>query len=313
MASAAEQVYQYLAPSAVRSVGGRTEVMLATSGGNVEAQPSEHPRFFDGFLARPEQTTVGLLTCARVARTRYYTPPAMVAAILAAADPGVTSEWNQLRFESFSVCCGVYARLDVLSDSLDRAPTAIGTTNVDFNPPMRAALARLSGSQAVRFHVGADELGIKTFGGQIVEHKVPLPERWIKGLAEVQMAATRLTPLVDLTTADARAFVRSLPRTSRQLAWAQPAGRSLRLSSQPPPRPRPPGGGPSRGGAPCASAPSPRPAPPAWPVQNACARWSRSCVLLPPCACTASMQATRKHPPRAPGSSHLMGRASHWY
>ena len=235
MASAAEQVYQYLAPSAVRSVGGRTEVMLATSGGNVEAQPSEHPRFFDGFLARPEQTTVGLLTCARVARTRYYTPPAMVAAILAAADPVVTSEWNQLRFESFSVCCGVYARLDVLSDSLDRAPTAIGTTNVDFNPPMRAALARVSGSQAVRLHVGADELGIKTFGGQIVEHKVPLPERWIKGLAEVQMAATRLTPLVDLTIADARAFVRSLPRTSRQLAWAQPAGRSLRLSSQPAP------------------------------------------------------------------------------
>ena len=35
----AEQVYQYLAPSEVRSLDGRTDVLLATSGGNVEGQP----------------------------------------------------------------------------------------------------------------------------------------------------------------------------------------------------------------------------------------------------------------------------------
>jgi hypothetical protein len=69
----AEQVYQYLAPSAVRSIGRQMEVVLATSGGNVEGAPASHPIFFDGFLNQPEETALGLLACARVARTRYFT------------------------------------------------------------------------------------------------------------------------------------------------------------------------------------------------------------------------------------------------
>ncbi len=248
----AEQVYRYLAPSEVRTLGGRTDVVLASSGGNVEGQPADHPRFFDGFLKHPEQTAVALLTCARVARTRYYTPPGMVAAIRRSADPVVTSERAQLRFESFSACCGAYARVDVLADGLDRAPVAIGTTNVDFNPPMREALARVTGSQPVRLQVGADEVGVRTFGRQAIEQKVPLSERWVRGFAEVQVAAGELRLLADLTMAEAGGFLRSLPRSSRHVVWAHPAGRSLRLSSRPAPgaaclaapeRPRCGGGG----------------------------------------------------------------------
>jgi len=233
--SVAEQVYQYLVPSAVLVRGTRTDVLLATSGGNVEDRPAEHPRFFDGFLEQPEQTAVSLLGCARVARTRYYTPPGMVAAILRAADPVATSEAASLRFESFSVCCGVYARLDVQAGGLDRKPAAVGTTNVDFNPPMREALARIAGGQPVRLHIGADEIGIKTFGGQVVEQKVPMPERWIRGFAEVQVLASGLELLADLSIADARGFLRSLPKSSRHLSWAHPSGKSLRLSSLPGP------------------------------------------------------------------------------
>ena len=231
----AEQVYRYLAPSEVRTLDRRTDVVLATSGGNVEGEPARHPRFFDGFLEQPEQTAVALLTCARVARTRYYTPPGMVAAIRRSADPVVTSERAQLRFESFSACCGAYARVDVLADGLDRAPVAIGTTNVDFNPPMREALARVTGRQPVRLHVGADEVGVRTFGGQAIEQKVPLSERWVRGFAEVQVAAGELRLLADLTMAEAGGFLRSLPRSSRHVLWAHPASRSLRLSSRPAP------------------------------------------------------------------------------
>ena len=43
----------------------------------------------------------------------------MLAAILRAADPVVTSNGDRLRFESFSACCGVYARLDVMAAGLD--------------------------------------------------------------------------------------------------------------------------------------------------------------------------------------------------
>jgi hypothetical protein len=231
--AAAEHIYQYLVPSTVVAKGGQMDLLLATSGGNVQDQPADHPRFFDGFLEQPEQTAVALLGCARVARTRYYTPPGMVARILLAADPVVTSEAAGLRFESFSVCCGVYSRLDVLAGGLDRVPSAVGTTNVDFNPPMREALARIGASQPVRLHVGADELGIKTFGGQVVEQKVPLPERWVRGFAEVQVLASGLQLISDLSIADARPFLRSLPRSSRHLSWAHPAGSSLRLSSLP--------------------------------------------------------------------------------
>jgi hypothetical protein len=229
----AEQVYHYLVPSSVRVGQSQTDLMLATSGGNVEDRPVEHPRFFDGFLEQPEQTAVSLLGCARVARTRYYTPPGMVAAILRAADPVVTSETANLRFESFSACCGVYARLDVHAGGLDRKPAAFGTTNVDFNPPMREALAKIAGGQPVRLHVGADEVGIKTFGAQVVEQKVPMPDRWIRGFAEVQVLASGLEPLRDMSIADARPFLRSLPKSSRHLSWAHPSGKSLRLSSLP--------------------------------------------------------------------------------
>lgn len=231
----AEHVYQYLGSSTVVSTDGETHVVLATSGGNVEERAEEHPRFFDGFLEQPGQTSVALLACARVARTRYYRPPGMVAALLRAADPVVTSEAAALRFESFSACCGVYARLDVSADGLDRAPIAFGTTNVDFNVPMREALTRVAVSQPVRLHVGADEVGIETFGGQVVQQKVPLSDRWVRGFAEVQVAAAELQLLADLPIADARPFLRTLPRSSRHLAWARPAGRSLRLSSRPSP------------------------------------------------------------------------------
>jgi len=231
----AEHVYQYLVPSTVLVRNSQTDLLLATSGGNVEDRPAEHPRFFDGFLEQPEQTAVALLGCARVARTRYYTPPGMVAAILRAADPVVTSEAAGLRFESFSVCCGVYARLDVLSGGLDRKPAAVGTTNVDFNPPMREALSRIAGGQPVRLHVGADEVGIKTFGGEISEQKVPMSERWIRGFAEVQVLGSGLELLGDLSIADARVFLRALPRSTRHLSWAHASGTSLRLSSLPGP------------------------------------------------------------------------------
>src|SRR5260370_24972992 len=131
----AEQVYQYLIPSEVRSGDGRTEVHLATSGGNVESRPAAHPWFFDGFLAQPEQTAVALLACARVARTRYYKPPAMDAAILLAADPVATSEATNLRFESFSACCGVYARLHLLAADIDPKPVAGVAPNAGLYPP----------------------------------------------------------------------------------------------------------------------------------------------------------------------------------
>jgi hypothetical protein len=224
----ADHTYSYLAPSAVELDGGRAEVSFATSGGR-----AAHPWFFSGFLGSPRQAARALLVVGEVARTRYYEPAQMIAARIRAADPVVTSNVDRLRFESFSACAGVYARLDLDPPSLDGAPAAWGTTNVDFNQPMRAALARVHDADAMLMHVGHDEVRVTTLSDSAVERKVPLPERWLKGFAEVQVASAHMLLRHELAATEARRFLQSLPRKkSRSVAWATPAGNGLRLSAR---------------------------------------------------------------------------------
>ena len=230
-----EQTYSYVRPSELTFGDGRADLMLATSGGRTAAGPAAHPVFFDGFLGHPEQAAAALLAVAKVARTRFYMPPGMVAAILRAADPVVTSNGDRLRFESFSACCGVYARYDALPGSLDGTVLDTGTTNVDFNPPMRDALARIGGLEPLHLQVGEDVV-VRTLDAEVTEKKVPLPERWLKGFAEVQLASATVTPVFDVAASEARRFIRSLPSSgSRKPVWVVPAGRGLRITTRPTP------------------------------------------------------------------------------
>ena len=224
-----EQSYRYLAPSTLSVADGITDLSFATSSG-IDA----HPVFFDGFLNHPEQSAQALLLIAKVARTRFYLPPNMIAAILRAADPVVTSDGERLRFESFSVCGGVYARLDVLPAGLDTPPSGTGTTNVDVNDPMRIALASVGPRIPLHLRVGQD-VQVTTAAHQVTEVRVPLPERWLRGFAEVQVAASRAVQSFSVTVAEARRFLRSLPGRTGAGApplWVVPAGAGLRLSSR---------------------------------------------------------------------------------
>jgi hypothetical protein len=225
-----EQELRYLRPSALRG----SDLLLATSGGTTRAGPQDHPRLFTGALGQPEQAAVALLVVARVARTRFYAPPGMIAAAIRAADPVVTSNGDRLRFESFSACCGVYARLDLLPGSLDRPALDTGTTNVDLNPPTRQALAGVAAHEPLHLDVGLDDVVVTTLDGSAVERRVPLPDRWLKGFAEVQTAAAAMVPRLELDAAQARRFLQALPRqSSRAAAWAVPAGSGARLASRP--------------------------------------------------------------------------------
>lgn len=229
-AGAVEQELRYLRPSVLRG----SDLLLATSGGTAGTRAQDHPRLFTGALGHPEQAAAALLVVARVARTRFYVPPGMVAAAIRAADPVVTSNGDRLRFESFSACCGVYARLDLLPGSLDRPALDTGTTNVDLNPPTREALAGIAAAEPLHLDVGLDDVVVTTLDGSTVERKVPLPDRWLKGFAEVQTVAAAMAPRLDLSAAQARRFVQALPRaTSRAPAWALPSGDGARLTSRP--------------------------------------------------------------------------------
>ncbi|GAB2567968.1 hypothetical protein Aab01nite_44080 [Paractinoplanes abujensis] len=219
MVSAA--AYAYLGSSAL----ARGDLTLQTSGG-----PAAHPRFFTGFLASPAATATGLLAVAEVARSRYYRPLDPVS-----LDPVVTAGSDRLRFESFSGCCGVYARLDVLPAGIDGEIVAHGTTNVDVNVPLQRALARVGPADPMHLAVGPDELAVTTFDGPVVERKVPLPTRWLRGFAEAQVLTSRFDPRAELAVADARALLQRMSAGDRSVLWAVPAGRTLRVTSRPGP------------------------------------------------------------------------------
>ncbi|MFC9429639.1 SWIM zinc finger family protein [Streptomyces sp. NPDC056987] len=228
------QALAYSRPSALEQTQGGRLLGLETSGGLTPAGTEAHPRFFSGFLSSPRAAARGLLAVADVAGARYHqrVPGASL-------DPVVTGNGDRLRFESFSGCCGVYARLDVLEDGLDGAATGHGTTNVDVNNPLREALSRMTGDDPLHLRVGPDELAVTTVGGAVVEKKVPLPDRWLRGFAEAQVVTAGFDLRAELTGAEAVRFLRSLPRgggsASRGALWVVPAGRTLRPTTRPVP------------------------------------------------------------------------------
>jgi hypothetical protein len=221
----AGHLYRYQAPSTLTGDGA---LALATSGGVSGTGPAAFPEFFSGVLTRPEDSAQALLAVARVARTRYFMPAASVG-----RDPIVTCDGEQLRFETFSSCCGVYARYDVLGGGLDGEMLGRGTTNVDVNSPLRDMLSRVHGGSPLHLRVGLDELTVTTDAGAVVERKVKLPERWLKGLVEVQIAAAGMDERARLSALEARRFLAALPAkgTARKPLWALPSGRALRLAA----------------------------------------------------------------------------------
>jgi hypothetical protein len=223
----AELAYRYPGPSVMRGHDdGRSEVLLATSGGVTGAGPADHPFFFSGLLTDPAVAAQGMLACATIARSRYFTPGNVVAIL---RDPVVTSSEDRLRFESFSSCCGVHARLDLLPAALADGPTASGTTNVDFGDAMRAALGGAVLGGPLLLSVGSGELVVDGAGGSVTERKVPLPGRWLKGFGEVQALSAQMRPLGTLTGTAARRFLRSIPRSARRPLWAVPGHEGFSL------------------------------------------------------------------------------------
>ncbi len=211
---------------------GVSELTFATSGGVTEAGPAVHPYFFSGLLADPVPAALGMLACAAVARARYFRPPNVIAI---SRDPVVTSNEDRLRFESFSGCCGVHARLDLLPEALAGAPVSSGTTNVDFNEPMRAALGGAALQGPLRLSVGRDLVAVTTGEASAVERSVPLPGRWLKGFGEVQALSRQMRQVGELAGVDAQRFLRGIPGTARRPLWAAPAGQTLALSTVPRP------------------------------------------------------------------------------
>jgi hypothetical protein len=201
VAATHEHVYRYSAESACTLDEERADLRLFTS------QP--YPRFFEGWVADPLPHAAALLLVARTARTSFWnhTDPRTL-------DPVVTCHADRLRFEAFSNCCGVYVRYDVGIDGLDGELFRPGATNIDVNPPLRAALGRLTPHSSLHLGIGPGDVTVMTQDGAVVERKVDLPVRWVKGFGEVGVAQAALEPRMSLSGAVAQRFLRDVPRGS---------------------------------------------------------------------------------------------------
>lgn len=190
------------------------------------------PHFFSGQLTRPRRAAGLLRGLMRIVRSRFHTPAAMLNRILAESDPVVTCSDARLRFEGFSACCGAYARVDFLPNAVDGHRFGRGTTNVDFNQPMLSALAKVREGDRVCLNVGTDRVELTRNAEAVVEKKVALPLRWLKGFVEVQSCQCRMTLVHEVSGREAMRFLRSLPRikTNRRETFVLAAGQGLRLS-----------------------------------------------------------------------------------
>ena len=145
------------------------------------SEVSAIPCFFWGSITDPLLTSKCLLTLAKVVQSSFGpVPPSL-------RDPIVSAGTDQIRFEGFSSCNGVYARVDLLEDAIDGEFISSGTTNVDFNEPMLNALNAVKKTEKMVLGVGSKEVSISTDKTKVVEKKVTLPPRWIKGLTSVQL------------------------------------------------------------------------------------------------------------------------------
>lgn len=189
----------------------------------------ERPVFFTGLPARPEVFAAGLLAVADVAATTYA--DFGQAKRLANLDPVVTASGDRMRFESFSGCNSVHARLDLLPGGIAEGDVGFGTTNVDINQPLRTALARMGGATLLHLTVGPDEVRASTPDDLHVERKVDLPDRWVRGLAEVPCISAAMSVRAELTGGAVGRFARDLPRagTPGPTVHVVPSAGGLRL------------------------------------------------------------------------------------
>ena len=222
-AAALDFTYRYPFASAVEKTDQGQGLRLATCDAD-----HKHPHFFEGRLRYPRLTGDMLMVLSDIVRTHFFMP------IPSLLDPVVTSNEEMLRFEGFSGCCGVYARVDLPEESFEGDLMRRGTTNVDFNNPMRAALVRLHDRDDARLSVGADEVALSRNECSVVEKKVKLPIRWIKGFCEVQSYQPSMELKIEMPAHEGRRLVRMLPRggSAKRPSFITRWGKAIRLTHQ---------------------------------------------------------------------------------
>ena len=198
--------YQYPFHSLLKQTDDKEVLFLA----NYSEMPQGNlPRFFQGTLSNPYIVARCLINLANVVKSNFIITQAQLEAM---RDPIVTVGASKIRFEGFSQCAGVYARVDVTEERQKEAFVASGTTNVDFNQEMISALGQVSRNSSFELYVGAKEVAVSTEKHQVTEKKVTLPTRWVKSLTAVQHYMAHSTSFATLNRLQTLQLFRSIPK-----------------------------------------------------------------------------------------------------
>lgn len=199
--------YSYARPSGLVKHGNEEELFLSKYS---EIQKNtDAPCFFWGNIANPFIMARCLITLSNIVKSSFNMSPFQLSLL---KDPIVTAGNGRIRFEGFSHCAGVYARVDVLPDGLDGEFLENGTTNVDFNQPMLTALGSIRQKEKVMLSIGRKEVGLHMEGSKVVERKVPLPTKWIKGLSTVQIYLSKAEEAYTFNKIQTLQLFRGIPK-----------------------------------------------------------------------------------------------------
>ena len=196
--------YAYPRPSALVSSPDSDRLFLSKFN---EEKKKQGACFFWGRLTDPYHTARCLITLSKIVQSNFMLTAEELSRI---KDPIVTSGNGKIRMEAFSVCAGVYARTDIMEGGHDGEFLENGTTNVDFNIPLVTALNQIQQSDQLVLSVGDKEVGFHKEGESIIERKVPLPTKWIKGLTTVQHFLAESEEVAVLTRVQALALFRTV-------------------------------------------------------------------------------------------------------
>ncbi|PRQ10930.1 hypothetical protein C1Y63_08685 [Corynebacterium sp. 13CS0277] len=204
--------------STLQEAGDGGHLRLAVAQALTPDGPVAEPRFFRGIAREPHLVAAALRALGALAGRRYTSARGTIHH----ADPIISAQGDRLRIESFSLCTGVYARLDVFASGFNQGHIGFGTTNVDIGPDTQAALAQVRPGAPLAISVGADALDITAATpqgvAQLSERQVRLPPLWLKALGNTSEIAGFLQPAFDAPPAAVRRFVASLPSSSGRRA-----------------------------------------------------------------------------------------------
>ncbi|MDR3008945.1 MAG: SWIM zinc finger family protein [Sphingobacterium sp.] len=201
--------YQYQHTSTI-AMGARDKSFILAHCSEIE-QDNQVPCFFHGNIIHSFVASKCLSTLGKTVRSHFAITPDQR---INMRDPIVSVGNGQLHFEAFSSCNSVYARIDVLQTGIDGEFIQSGCTNVDFNDATIRALNTVGRSDKLIVGVGSNELKVITTRAETTEKKVSLPDRWIKGLGNVQVYLSQMERAFQLNKIEALQLFKTLPKSA---------------------------------------------------------------------------------------------------